>query len=355
MVDKKFAKWMKSPNEYEVISATRALFLKSPEGKARIITTPKEKGTLFDVETDLKVYPITGRFIKGKGRKAPDYFAYYNGEESPLKGKAQQIEWSEELQLFMKVFESIDKFQIEEEEKPAFYVIPKQMKMFERVKTTTGFVILKFLMEIDYTYPNYSQSYLYNQKIGLEFIFSRLPNSRKLFELSELGIPVFQAKASLSKWAKRDYGEITNENFEEVKDEMLETFQQRNYQLQGKFVNSIKTIPENKEKYDTLKTYEEQVEELKKQIKDLEIQKSEELKLLKTTESNVQNIQDLVTEEESKLENYKQEIKYYVKLESDNKTLTQNLGKTADKLNTVKEELKKINSVGWFKRAFKLW
>ncbi|WP_180752993.1 hypothetical protein, partial [Lactococcus garvieae] len=94
---------------------------------------------------------------------------------------------------------------------------------------------------------------------------------------------------------------------------------------------------------------------LKKQIKDLEIQKSEELKLLKTTESNVQNIQDLVTEEESKLENYKQEIKYYVKLESDNKTLTQNLGKTADKLNTVKEELKKINSVGWFKRAFKLW
>lgn len=348
MVDKKFAKWVKSPNEYEVISATRALFLKRPEGKARIITTPKEKGTLFDVETDLKVYPITGRFIKDKGRKAPDYFAYYNGEESPLKGKAQQIEWSEELQLFMKVFESIDKFQIEEEGKPAFFVFPKQMKMFERVKTTTGFVILKFLVEIDYTYPNYSESYLYNQKIGLEFIFSRLPNSRKLFELSELGIPVFQAKASLSRWAKRDYGEITNENFEEVKDEMLETFQERNYQLQGKFVNSIKTTPENKEKYDTLKTYEEQVEELKNQ-------KSEELKLLKTAESDVQNTQNSVTEEENKLENLKQEIKYYEKLESDNKSLTQDLVKTTDKLNTAKEELKKVNNIGWFKRALKLW
>lgn len=67
MVEKMFAKWIKSSNEFEVISATKALFLKSAKGNARLVTSPKEKGTLFDVETDLQVLPITGRLIKKTG------------------------------------------------------------------------------------------------------------------------------------------------------------------------------------------------------------------------------------------------------------------------------------------------
>ncbi|MDG4967527.1 hypothetical protein OGZ37_13305 [Lactococcus lactis] len=116
-----------------------------------------------------------------------------------------------ELQLFMQVFESINKFQIEEWGIPPFYVIPHHMKIFERVPTQFGPVILKFLVEIDYTLP-YSQSYRYNQKIGLEFVFSSLPSPKKLVGLSELGIPVFQVQAKLSEWTKRDYDEITEES-----------------------------------------------------------------------------------------------------------------------------------------------
>lgn len=68
------------------------MFLKSAKGNARLVTSPKEKGTLFGVETDLQVRPITGRLIKNTGRRAPNYFAYYNGEDSSLKGVTHQIE-----------------------------------------------------------------------------------------------------------------------------------------------------------------------------------------------------------------------------------------------------------------------
>ena len=187
---------------------------------ARDPTSLKEKGTLFDIAT----YKFVS--YKNTRRRAPNYFAYYNGEDSSLKEVTHQIEWSMELQLFMQVFESINKFQIEEWGTPPFYVIPQHMKIFERVSTQFGLVILKFLVEIDYTLP-YSQSYCYNQKIGLEFVFSSLPNPKKLVALSELGIPVFQVQAKLSEWTKRDY----DENFEEIKEELIETFQNTNYRL----------------------------------------------------------------------------------------------------------------------------
>lgn len=361
MVEKKFARWKHSSGESEVISATKALFLKSPEGKARLVTSPKEKGTLYDLETNLQVRPVTGRFIKNKRRNAPNYFAYYRGEDSPLKGKEYQIEWSEELQLFMNVFENIHKFQIEEEGQPPIYIIPQKMKMFERIETQFGVVILKFLVEIDYTLPYY-RSYFYNQTIGLEFVFSSLPTPQKLVGLSEKGIPVFQAQASLSEWAKKDYGTITDENFEEVKEELIETFQNRNYQLRGKFVNCIQTTTENKEKYEILKSYEEQVEELRYQIKALESQMSLKTESLVTAKGNLQKAQDDIALEKIKLEGYKRENEYYEKLKSDNINLTKNLAEknteldiAHNKLVNKNDELKRINSVSWIKRAFKKW
>lgn len=347
MVEKMFAKWMKSPTEFEVISATKALFLKSAKGNARLVTSPKEKGTLFDVETDLQVLPITGRLIKKTGRRAPNYFAYYKGEDSPLKGVSHQIEWSMELQLFMQVFEGIDKFQIEEWDKLPIFVIPKHMKIFERVSTRFGTVILKFLVEIDHTLP-YSQSYRYNQRIGLEFVFSSLPNPQKLVGLSELGIPVFQVQAKLSEWTKRDYDEITDENFEEIKEELIKTFQNRNYRLQGKFVNSINTTPENKEKYETLKSYEEQLEYLEKQKK-LKVESIDKAK------SEYQDTQDLIDQEKIKLDEYKSKNKYYEKLESDNSSLTNKLINANSKLETANDKLKRVNNAGLFKRIFKNW
>ncbi|MDR9868014.1 hypothetical protein RI092_09360 [Lactococcus cremoris] len=368
MVDKLYARWEKSSNESEVISAKKALFLKSPEGRARIITTPKEKGTLFDIETGLKVRPITGRLYKNKGRRGPSYFAYYRGEDSPLKGVAHQIEWSGELQLFMKVFENIEKFQIEDGEQSKFYVIPEQMKAFERVETSFGHVILKFLVIIDYTTP-YSQSYLYNQNIGLEFVFSSLPTPKKLVGLSEKGIPVFQAQAKLSEWAERDYGEVTDENFEEIKEELIDTFQNRKYRLQGKFVNSIQTTSENKEKYNTLKTYEEQIDELKSQINALEGQKAEKEKLLVNAKYRLQNAQKIIDTEQNKLNGYKKENEYYEKLESDNNQLTERLNEKTEKLQTannelessrfvlanLKDKLERIDNASWFERLVKKW
>lgn len=375
MVEKQYAKWMKSPNESEVISATRALFLKSPEGGAQLVTTPKVCATLSDVETGLKVRPITGRFIKNKNKRAPNYFAYYNDEDSPLKGVSRHIEWSDELQLFMKIFDGIEKFQIEQIGERPFLVIPIQMKKLEFIDTSFGRIILKFLVDIDYTYP-YSQAYYFNKQIGLEFVFSSLPTPKKLVGLSDRGITVFQAEARLSTWVKRDYGEVTDENFEEIQAELIETFKDRNYRLQGKFVNSTQTTPENKEKYERLKSYEEQVEELQKQIQALENQKLVKQESLETAECDFQKAQDLVAQEKIKLEAYKRENEYYEKLESDNKSLTKNnlsltknLGETTDKLNTVNtelgnanteldtanNELKRVYSAGWIKRALKIW
>lgn len=56
-VSKFYAKWKKPSGEEELVNAFDALALK---GRALIETSPKEKASLYDIETDLKVAPKHG-------------------------------------------------------------------------------------------------------------------------------------------------------------------------------------------------------------------------------------------------------------------------------------------------------
>ncbi|WP_054679282.1 hypothetical protein [Lacticaseibacillus sharpeae] len=165
MVKKFYAKLTQSanddPNGGETVDAFQALKLVD---SAEIFTKPKEKGTLFDIETGLRVRPFTGR--KTKNDRGLPYFSFYPNEDSPLKGLANSVEWSDELKLFIRAFEHISKFQIEEYDEPPVYIFPSNMRKLISVSAGSSFYVLKFLVEIGETQP-YSNAYLYNCRLGI--------------------------------------------------------------------------------------------------------------------------------------------------------------------------------------------
>ncbi|MGV8976384.1 hypothetical protein [Lactococcus lactis] len=97
MVEKLYAKWKKSASDFEIIDSDTALDLKS---KAIIITSPKEKAVIFDMETDLAVRPVKGR--KSQKSRGLSYFSFHPGETSPLRGVARLIEWSNKTEFLFR-------------------------------------------------------------------------------------------------------------------------------------------------------------------------------------------------------------------------------------------------------------
>ncbi|MGT2845494.1 hypothetical protein ACVRZD_09800 [Streptococcus hongkongensis] len=127
-VSKFYARWRKPSGEEVIVNAFDALALK---GRAQLETTPKEKASLFDIETSLKVAPKRGNKKDGRYQGQP-YFTYYPGEESPLKGTEGSFEYSSELNAFIEAFKSIDKFQIGYDDQTTF-IFPKAIFPMKRV------------------------------------------------------------------------------------------------------------------------------------------------------------------------------------------------------------------------------
>lgn len=315
MVDKLYAKWKKSENQFVIIDSDTALDLKN---QATIITNPKDKAVLFDIETDLAVRPVKGR--KAKGNRGLSYYSFYPGEDSPLKGISKQIEWSDELKIFLEAFQSIKKFQIEEFGSLPVIIIPEKMEQLKVIDTDKGRVILKFLVKIDQTYP-YSWGYQYNGVLGLEFIFTGKPTPSKKIGLEEKGISLFEAHANFPKYVDIPDDLSIRKNVDRVVNEVRDTYQNRNYHLLGKFVNKKITFLDYQEKYQTLKHYEDEKEILKKELEKLHNEKlvlEDELRGIE--EKKVVQRQNIDKENKLYL-SYQQKNEYYQLLENKNNEL----------------------------------
>ena len=328
-VSKFYAVWRKESEE-EIVNAFQALALK---GRAQIITTPKEQATLFDLETDLKVNPRSSQKKDGRYVGQP-YVSYYPGEESPLKGLQSSFEYSSELNAFIEAFKTIEKFQIEYDNHTA-YIFPKAISPMQRVVfEDEDFVILKLLIDIDETYP-YSEYYRLNGQLGIEFYKTRRPEPVKRIKLAKEGIPLFEAEANFPKSTKIYVPkEFTSpEQVRSIAARVREVYQKTNYKLYGNFdkyhIEALVFLDDNERKYKTLKTYEEQCQELQAKIKKLEEnfnQKTEKVNQLRKE----------IKQAETILRNYHEEEEYYKKLEKDN----QKLEKDNQKLEEDKRKLK---------------
>lgn len=316
-VSKFYAKWKKPSGEEELVNAFDALALK---GRALIETSPKEKASLYDIETDLKVAPKHGYKKDGRYQGQP-YFTYYPGEESPLKGMDGSFEYSSELNAFIEAFKSIKKFQIGYGERTAF-IFPKAITPMKRVVfEDEDFVILKLWIEVDETYP-YSEYYRLNGQLGIEFYKTKHPESIKRIKLAKEGVPLLEAKAQFPESTKIYVPEefVSSEQIRGIAERVREVYQERNYKLYGTFnkyhLEAFVFLDDNERKYHTLKTYEEQCQKLESEIKRLSEsfhQKNEK----------VNQLREEIKQAEIRLRHYCEKEEYYNKLEKDNELLKQ--------------------------------
>ena len=310
-VSKFYAVWRKESGEEEIVNAFQALELK---GRAQIVTTPKAQATLFDLETDLKVNPNNGKNNKGQ-----PFFSYYPGEESPLANQKGSFEYSSELNAFIEAFRTIEKFQIKYGNHTA-YIFPKAISLMKRIVfEDEDFVILKLLIDIDETYP-YSEYYRLNGQLGIEFYKTSRPEPVKRIKLAKEGIPLFEAEAHFPKSTKiyvpKEFTSL--EQVKRVADRVREVYQERNYKLYGNFdkyhLEAFVFLDDNERKYQTLKTYEEQCQELQDEIKLLKASYDEKFEKVKQLSEDIKQAETL-------LRKYHEEEEYYKKLEKDNQKL----------------------------------
>ncbi|QSQ90030.1 hypothetical protein JZY07_06040 [Streptococcus suis] len=359
-VSKFYAKWKKPSGEEVIVNAFDALALK---GRALIETSPKEKASLYDIETDLKVAPKHGNKKDGRYQGQP-YFTYYPGEESPLKGTDGSFEYSSELNVFIEAFKSIKRFQIGYGEHTAF-IFPKGISPMKRmVFEDDDFVILKLWIEIDTTYP-YSEYYRLNGQLGIEFYKTKRPEPVKRIKLAEEGVPLLEAKAQFPESTKIYVPEefVSSEQIKYIAEKVREVYQEKDYKLYGTFdryhLETFVFLGDNERKYHTLKTYEEQCQELEAEIKQLTdsfCQKSEK----------VNQLREEITRTEDRLRRYNAKEEYYKKLEKDNELLRREKNQLQDEKqhltevsnryleerNEAQGELEDLRNRPWWQRIF---
>ena len=359
-VSKFYAVWRKESGEEEIVNAFQALALK---GRAQIITTPKEQATLFDLETDLKVNPRSSQKKDGRYVGQP-YFSYYPGEESPLKGLQSSFEYSSELNAFIEAFKTIEKFQIEYDNHTA-YIFPKAISPMQRIVfEDEDFVILKLLIDIDETYP-YSEYYRLNGQLGIEFYKTSRPEPVKRIKLAKEGIPLFEAKAHFPKSTKIYVPEefTSPEQVKSVAARVRKVYQETNYKLYGNFdkyhIEAFVFLDDNERKYQTLKTYEEQCQELQAEIKQLEACFSQK-------DARVNQLREEIKQAEIRLRYYCEKEEYYKKLEKDNELLKQEKAQLRterqqlteqsrhlrEERDVAQEETKSLKNRTWWQRLF---
>ncbi|GAB7306655.1 hypothetical protein [Enterococcus gallinarum] len=323
-VNKFYAIYLHEDGSQEIVDAYQAIHLVYKE--AVIVTKPKEKCPLYDIETNLKVSPVR--------RKNP-YFKYYSDEESPLKGRSSILEFTPELKLFIRAFEEIKSFKIEEWENDPITIQVETMKKLQRVEIGESFVILKFLVTISETWP-YSYYYKFNGMLGLEFSVTSQPEPIKIKGLEKQGISLFHSNIQFPAWLSVPPEFSSKEQFERIAREIRNTYQNRNYRLQGEIKNEAIIFPEYKEKYEVLSKFEQQCAFLEKEIQKLKLEKANE-------QANLQKLENVVANELEKLKAYRQENERYTRLDEDNQHLTSENNDLKEKLGSSNAKVRDLH------------
>lgn len=298
--------------------------------------TDKTNGVFYDLETELKVSPSHGRTNSKTRKRGQAFFRYFTGESSPLRDKSGSFAYTPELIAFLSAFEVIQKFQIQEGE-TTIMIFPERIAKLQKVPFPDGgYSILKFYMKLEETYP-YSAYYRFNGILAIEFYVSGKPSRLKRAELARKGIPLFEAKAFFPKWIQESLPEEF-ENPEElatIAKEIRTTYQDRDYKLYGRFQKEHMITPDNERKYQALKIYEDQCQELKDEIKLLKSSYDEKFEKVKQLSEDIKQAETL-------LRKYHEEEEYYKKLEKDNQKLKQEKGEILTENQRLTDESQRL-------------
>ena len=154
---------------------------------------------------------------------------------------------------------------------------------------------------------------------------------------------MFEAKAHFPKSTKIYVPEefTSPEQVKSIAARVREVYQERNYKLYGNFdkyhIEAFVFLDDNERKYQTLKTYEEQCQELQAKIEKLEEnfnQKTEKVNQLRKE----------IKQAETILRNYHEEEEYYKKLEKDNQKLEEDKRKLKQEKGEIVSENQRLTN-----------
>lgn len=345
-----YARWKRPDGSYEIINVFKAIELKR-EGV--IITTPKEVANLYDIENDLKVVPRHGKAVNGVYISQPS-FSYYPNEKNIPRKQKDSITYTPELAIFLEVFKDIKKFKISFDNQ-TIVIYPKKIIPFQRIKINDDVFILQYLVEIDETLP-YSEYYRLNGNLALDFYVTSYPSSVKRVRLAQIGLPFFEAKAQLPKNIKIPREFKSQSEILKIAGSVREIYQERNYKLYGHFdkyhLNKLVFLDGNERKYKTLKNYEDQCKELKKQIEQLkttiEIENEKKKQLTVEIQRSQKNLYDYNIKE-----NYYKEIeKNNLQSKQEIRELLAENKELKDKLDNAQNENANLKKHSFWQRLF---
>ncbi|MFZ7333553.1 hypothetical protein [Streptococcus pluranimalium] len=323
--------------------------------------TDKVNGVFYDLETELKVSPSHGRTNPKTRKRGQAFFRYFTGESSPLKSQSGSFAYTPELIAFLSAFEEIKKFQIQEDNNTTIMVFPERIAKLQKVLFPDGgYSILKFYMKLEKTYP-YSAYYRFNGILAIEFYVSGKPSRLKRAELARKGIPLFEAKAFFPKWIQDSLPDEfeTPKELAKIAKEIRVTYQERDYKLLGRFNKAHLITPDNERKYQTLKSYEDQCQELQGKINQLEESFSQK-------NEKVNQLREEIKQAEVRLRHYCEKEEYYKKLEKTNELLkeekrqlqferqrlTEQSQRYIEERNVAQEETKSLRNRSFLQRLF---
>jgi len=322
----KFYAYWKSRDK--TITAYEAIQLKDKEE----IETKQELAELFDVYTDFPVIP----FRRNNGNRA--FFRYYQKEHN--KNFPEEYDFTPERTSFLEVFQNKKEYKIRTsyDDKVGIKLKVSEVTKLKRIKVQNNdydFFVIDLLLKLEETKP-FSYFYKWNGLLALELKTTSKTKYTKQLTLGNMGFQIFEAIAKFPKDISLNIkgGDFSLNNIEPIIAELDKTYN-RNYFLQGDFINEATINLEYKEKYDVMKNFEEQCEEMKVEIRNLreelaklivkkeeiekEIKKSQD-KLNKYNEKNG-SFEDLIKKEENLKKEVYELIKINTKLESSNKEL----------------------------------
>ena len=309
-----YAYWKKNDGSFESIDAFKALKLKK---NAVIETSPEENAVLFDLSTDLKVFPTLGRMVDGE-LKQP-YFKFY--ANSQVANSNDTYAYTPEMCVFLRAFEKIRIFTISEDNNKEIVIKPNERFKLQRIMVEGNVYYVDIFMNLKETKP-YSYFYKWSGKLALKFAVTNSVKPAKHKALSESGLALFEARARFPRWTTSPDNFKTESDLIELSKSVLNTYENTKYKLLGKFNWEVTTLPEFEEMYMNMLDYEKQCDEMEEQIKELVLDIGEKNKCIEELSMDQQKIQEEIKEEKEILEAYKRENEYYRRLEKDNESLT---------------------------------
>ncbi|KST91116.1 hypothetical protein KF134_1822 [Lactococcus lactis subsp. lactis] len=257
------------------INAYKAIYLRDV---TREISTAFGDAEIFDYPDPNIALPIFPK--KNSREKGTAYYSYYNETPSELRTRNDEFMIGSDMtlthKLFTQIFANLEEFDITFYANGKWQVVQLYVKSgtaehYVRDSETGHYYFTDVYLELEGTYP-YHYFYEWNGHLALEVKVSHGVNKVKKEDLNRLGIPVFEIsfkETTVNRIESYQERTITEDFFEKLKQRYGQPFREKTWTRSGKLLGKCRQMPEFEEKFNMIFDFEQQIEELENNIKDL--------------------------------------------------------------------------------------